>query len=89
MNKHYDFTNVDSVSITLMSILIITLLFLVPNLYDFLRKKYSVDEGNDVRVTLQLKLCFVIVTDRSCVIQLGLMRDVIWSNYIRSRTEKM
>lgn len=88
MNKYYDTTNVDSVSVTLVFISIITILCMVYNLCVLLRKKCSVDEGTNAGLTSWIKFCFIIVTGRLCVMQLGLMRDVIWSNYI-CRTEKI
>jgi hypothetical protein len=45
INNWYDFTNIDSVSITLVFITIITLFCGVYNLLAFFEKKYREDEG--------------------------------------------
>jgi hypothetical protein len=52
MNKYYDIRNVDSVSVTLVFISIITILCMVYKLCVLLRKKYFADEGTDAGVTL-------------------------------------
>lgn len=52
MNGYYDITNVDSVSVTLVFISIITILCMVYKLCALLRKKWPVDEGTDAGVTL-------------------------------------
>ena len=44
-NNWYDFTNVDSVSITLVFITIITLFCVLYNLLTFFKEKYCEDEG--------------------------------------------
>jgi hypothetical protein len=44
-NNWHDFTNIDSVSITLVFITIITLFCMVYNLLTFLKEKYLEDEG--------------------------------------------
>jgi hypothetical protein len=45
INKWYDFTNIDSVSITLVFITIITLFCVVYNLLGFFKEKYRKNEG--------------------------------------------
>ena len=46
INIWYDFTNADSVSITLVFITIITLFCVVYNLLAFFKEKYREDEGS-------------------------------------------
>jgi hypothetical protein len=46
VNNWHDFTNIDSVSITLVFITIITLFCGLYNLLAFFKKKYREDEGN-------------------------------------------
>lgn len=48
INKWYDFTNIDSVSVTLVFITIITLFYMVYNLLEFFKKKYRENEGTVV-----------------------------------------
>jgi hypothetical protein len=48
INNWYDFTNIDSVSITLVFITIITLFCMVYNLLAFLREKCCSDEGTAI-----------------------------------------
>jgi len=45
MNNWYDFTNIDSVSVTLVFITIITLFCVVYNLLTFFKEKYREVEG--------------------------------------------
>jgi hypothetical protein len=45
MNDWYDFTKIDSVSVILAFITIITLFCMVYNLLEFFKQKYCVDEG--------------------------------------------
>jgi hypothetical protein len=45
INNCYNFTNVDSVSITLVFITIITLFCVVYNFFAFFKEKYRKDEG--------------------------------------------
>jgi hypothetical protein len=52
MNKYYDITKVDSVSVILVFISIITILCIVYKLCGLLRKKCTVDEGTNAGVTL-------------------------------------
>jgi len=56
INNWYDFTNMDSVSITLVFITIITLLCGVYNLLAFFKKKFREDEGT-VTMWDVLNLC--------------------------------
>jgi amino acid permease len=51
MNKYYDINDVDSVSVILVFISIITIFCMVHKLCELLRNKYSAKEGTDVRVT--------------------------------------
>lgn len=46
MHKYYDFRNIDSVSITLVFILIITVIYILNNFTALLRKECNADEGN-------------------------------------------
>jgi hypothetical protein len=62
---------------------------MVHKLCELLRNKYSAKEGTDVRVTSWIKFWFIIMNNKLCVIQQGLITNVIWGNYMRRITVQM
>jgi hypothetical protein len=81
MHKYYDFRNVDSVSVTLVFISIITVIYIVYNFIALLRKECCTDEGTAKVIIISH---FVIINGILCIILWGVMRDVSWDNYFNS-----